>query len=262
MPINTQQNTLNIRTPEGISFSFVLASPIIRMLAWIIDLFILMALAQIIIIPIHFIGIISPDFAIALQIISFFILFLGYHIFLEWKWNGQTLGKRILRLRVADEAGNRLILSQIVMRNLFRTVDALPFTYIVGGIAALFSKKYQRLGDFAAGTVVIQQPRIIKPDLKEISNGKYNSFRKHASIEALLRSKITPREASLALAALLRRSNLETHAQLQLFQELANHFKTKIDFPPELLDELSDEQLIRNIIDSLYRKINPHSLTA
>ena len=80
--------------------------------------------------------VVSTDFANAVAIISYFAISVGYGIVTEWYWRGQTLGKRMLRLRVMDEQGLRLRFNQIVIRNLLRTVDMLPGLYFVGGVAA------------------------------------------------------------------------------------------------------------------------------
>ena len=80
--------------------------------------------------------------------------------FCEWRWRGQTIGKRLLRLRVVDAEGMRLQFNQIVTRNLLRFVDSLPAFYFVGGLACWLSPKCQRLGDIAANTIVIRNPRV------------------------------------------------------------------------------------------------------
>ena len=91
------------------------------------------------------------------------MLSIGYGMVTEWFWRGQTLGKRVLRLRVVDEAGLALRPSQIVVRNLLRAVDFLPVAYGFGLTAMLLDGRFRRLGDLAAGTMVIydapaQQP--------------------------------------------------------------------------------------------------------
>src|ERR1039458_4594295 len=93
----------------------------------------------------------SRDVAAAVTTVLYFVISVVYGILLEWRWRGQTIGKRILGLRVLDIHGMRLQLSQIVLRNLLRFVDMLPAFYLVGGIACLFSRNAQRLGDLAVG---------------------------------------------------------------------------------------------------------------
>ena len=244
---------LRIRTPEGIVFAHRLAGPMPRCFAWLIDSLVIVAVAQAVTTLISVLGWISPDFARALSIVAYFALSIGYYIALEWAWRGQTLGKRMLRLRVSDAEGLRLVLHQVVMRNLVRLLDQLPLFYAVGGTACLFSRHAQRLGDLAAGTVVVHVPKHTEPDLEQLLAGKFNSLRGHPHLEARLRQRVTPGEARLALQALTRRDELDPAARVELFGELAAHFKSLVGFPAEVVESMPDEQYVRNVVDILFR---------
>jgi hypothetical protein len=187
------------------------------------------------------------------MMISYFAISIGYGILLEWIWRGQTLGKRILRLRVMDAEGLRLQVNQIVMRNLLRFVDMLPAFYLVGGIAAFVNRRGQRLGDLAANTVVVRNPKLSEPDLEQLLAGKYNSLRDYPHLEARLRQRVSPAEAAIAMRALLRRDGLDPRARVELFSELAEHFRTLVNFPSEAIEGMPDEQYVRNVVDVLYR---------
>jgi len=189
----------------------------------------------------------------AIATVVYFIVSIGYGMAAEWYWRGQTVGKRLLRLRVMDAQGLRLQFSQIVIRNLLRFVDMLPAFYLVGGIACLVSRRAQRLGDLAANTIVVRNPRITKPDLDQLLAGKYNSLRDYPHLEARLRQRISPAEASIAMQALLRRDRLEPQARVELFEGIAAYFRSKVEFPPEATDGITDEQYVRNVLDVLYR---------
>jgi uncharacterized RDD family membrane protein YckC len=245
-------NILTIKTPEGIAFSLQLAGPITRFLAWLIDVFTISLVLSILQTFLAFIGFFSLDLAYAIMILTVFVVRFGYGIFFEWYWQGQTLGKKLLRLRVMDEHGLRLQFSQIVIRNLLRVVDILPFLYMAGGLVCLFSKRAQRLGDFAANTIVVWNPRILEPDLDQLFEGKFNSLQDYPHLAARLRQRVSPPEAQIALQALLRRDDLEPQARVELFQELAGYFKSIVQFPQEATEGLSDEQYIRNVVDGLY----------
>src|SRR5690606_32850219 len=93
-------NTLLIKTPEGIAFSMLLASPVTRFLAYAIDLACISAAMTLIGTALGFLKVISLDFARAVSILAFFVVQIGYGIGAEWLWRGQTVGKRLLRLRV------------------------------------------------------------------------------------------------------------------------------------------------------------------
>ncbi len=245
---------LKIKTPEGIEFSFRLAGPVTRFLAWIVDLACIAAGASLVGTVLGLANLVSLDLSRALVVLSYFVLSIGYGVATEWFWRGQTVGKRLLRLRVMDERGLRLQFSQIVIRNLLRFIDMLPAFYLVGGLACLFSKRSQRLGDFAANTIVVRNPKLAEPDLDQLALGKFNSLRNHPHLEARLRQLVSPDEARIVLQALIRRDDFDDAARVELFAELAAHFRSLVAFPPEAVEAISDEQYVRNVVDLLFRK--------
>src|SRR5678815_2307755 len=151
-------NALPIRTPEGIVFSQTLAGPVLRFFAWLIDGLCVMALMSFLTGLIRVFGLVSPGMVNAVLTIAFFVLNFGVSIFFEWAWRGQTIGKKLLGLRVVDAEGMRLQFDQVVTRNLIRLVDLLPLAYVVGGLSCWLSRKCQRLGDIAANTIVVRIP--------------------------------------------------------------------------------------------------------
>jgi uncharacterized RDD family membrane protein YckC len=245
-------NTLLIRTPEGITFSLLLAGPLTRFLAWIIDLACIAVAGGVMSKLLVVFHVMSPDLARAMNILGYFVISIGYSIVAEWYWRGQTLGKRLLRLRVMDEQGLHLQFSQIVIRNLLRLVDSLPLFYLVGGVACLVSRRAQRLGDFAANTIVIRTPKITQPNLVQLSSGKFNSLRNYPHLAARLRQHVSPHEAGVALQALLRRDELDPQARVELFREMATHFRSIVSFPQEATESIPDEQYVRNVVDVLF----------
>ncbi|MCP4625111.1 MAG: RDD family protein [bacterium] len=246
-------NTLTVRTPEGIEFSLLLAGPVTRFLAWSVDLLAILVISKLLNVILGLVGIISRDLAMAANIMGYFIVSIGYGIFLEWYWHGQTLGKRLMRLRVTDVYGLRLQFSQVVIRNLLRFVDSLPALYLVGGAACLINRRAQRLGDFAANTIVVWTPRVDEPNLDQLLEGKFNSFRNHPHLEARLRQHTSSAEAQVALQALVRRDEFEPRARVALFESIVSYFKNIVSFPPEATDGISDEQYVRNLVDALFR---------
>jgi uncharacterized RDD family membrane protein YckC len=244
---------LRVRTPEGVSFSFALASPVMRLAAWIIDKAAVITAWSAISACIALMGLASADTARGLMAVGFFVVSTGYGMALEWMWNGQTLGKRLLHLRVMDERGLPLRFSQVVVRNLLRAVDALPVAYLIGGLAALLSRRAQRLGDVAAATIVVHDAPVAGADLGGLVLAKYNSLRGQPHLAARLRANTSPALALAALQALLRREQLEPVARLALFGELAAHFRTlTAPRPPELDEGISDEQFVRNVVEVLF----------
>ena len=246
-------NTLLIQTPEGIVFSLLLAGPVTRFLAWSIDLVCISVASSLVGAVLGLLGLISVDFARAAMLLAWFIIQTGYGIVLEWFWRGQTMGKRLLRLRVMDAQGLQLQFSQIAIRNLLRFVDALPALYLVGGIVCLASRRAQRLGDLAANTIVVRNPKIREPDLDQLMAGKFNSLRDYPHLVARLHQRVSPTEARVALQALLRRDELDARARVDLFAEIAAHLRSLVEFPPEATEGITDEQHVRNVVDVLFR---------
>jgi uncharacterized RDD family membrane protein YckC len=244
---------LKIRTPEGIVFSQLLAGPATRFFAWFIDQLCIQVSMTIFGTVISLLGVISFEFAIAFYVIGWFVIGIGYGIFFEWSWRGQTIGKRLFRLRVVDVEGMRLQFNQIVVRNLLRFVDELPAFYFVGGLTCWLNSKCQRLGDLAANTIVIRSPRISEPDLDQLLAGKFNSLRQFPHLAARLRQNVSPAEADIALQALMRREEFDPVARVELFGDLSAHFRAKVEFPPEATDGVADEQYLRNVVDVIYR---------
>ena len=253
-------DTQIIRTPEGIVFAMLLAGPMSRFLAWLIDLAVIAVLSFVFLLICSalgmftlFAGRIGADLMFAFLLLGLFLINVGYAICLEWFWRGRTVGKLCLRLRVVDEHGLRLQFSQIVIRNLLRVVDALPALYLLGGLAMILSRRLQRLGDLAANTIVIRLPKQAEPNLSELLSKKYNSFRDYPHLAARLRRSVSPREAEIALQSLLRRDQLDPAARTELFRGFAGHFRGKLSFPEEACVGLSDEQYVRNVVDLIYR---------
>jgi len=245
-------NALRVRTPEGVSFVFQIASPVIRLAALVVDWGVVSAAWSVIAGFVQLLAPISEDFAGMVGIVGYFALSQGYRIAAEWKWRGQTIGKRLMRLRVVDEDGRRLTFPQVAMRNLLRFVDALPVAYMVGGVAATLSRRGQRLGDMAAGTLVIWEPLEALPDFESLRGEKYNSLRGQLPVVARLRQSVTPEVARVAWQALVRRGDLEAGARVQLFAELAGYFRAVTRVPAELSEGVSDEQFVRNVVDVLF----------
>jgi len=258
--VETRTNILTIRTPEGIAFSFSLAGPVTRFLARAIDFFIevlaILVIGYLISLLNLFpliLGMNLSDWAGALLALAYFVVPIVHSMIFEWFFRGQTLGKRVLRLRVVDADGLRLQFSQVVIRNLLRFVDSLAPFYVIGGIACLLSRRSQRLGDYVANTVVMRLPKIASPDLSHILSGKYNSLRDYPHLEARLRQRVSPEEARVALLAVLRRNTLEPQARVELFADIADHFRSLVTFPEEATLGVADEQYVRNVVDVLYQ---------
>ena len=157
---------LIIETPEQTSIEFPLAGIGSRFLAVLIDSLIQGAVAfalGLILVALGF-GFRSAGFGpspalgvwlVAILILVYFLLMYGYFMLFESIWNGQTPGKRLLGIRVVRDGGYPIDLGSSVLRNLVRVVEA-TFSYVPAAVSALISAQNKRLGDFAAGTIVVR----------------------------------------------------------------------------------------------------------
>jgi uncharacterized RDD family membrane protein YckC len=241
-----------IETAEGVRFTLPLAGPVSRFLAWLIDELVIVAACSGAAKGLGLISALNRDLTVGLTVLAYFVIWVGYGIALEWRWAGQTIGKRAVKLRVMDATGGRLLFSQIAVRNLLRFVDALPFLYFIGGLVMLLNRRYQRLGDLVANTIVLRQrstaaPDLVLPDASE----KYNSFLEIPHLAARLRQQTPPELALLVYDALLRRDELTPTARLELFAQLADKFKSLVRFPTEIAEPLTDERYVRNALGVL-----------
>jgi uncharacterized RDD family membrane protein YckC len=139
----------------------------------------------------------------------------GYFIFWEMTTGGRSPGKAAVKLRVVGDGGHPLRLGQSVARNLLRAVDILPGYYAVGLIAMIASDEGKRLGDLAAGTVVVRLDRPAPaPDVSSVPPTGAGTFRfSHAQVE-----RVGPDEQRLVRQTLRRLPDL-TPAQADVALE-------------------------------------------
>lgn len=105
---------------------------------------------------------------IAILLFLHFALWVCYFALFEAYWHGQTPGKRIMKLRVIKDSGRQITLFEAMARNLLRIIDYMPGLYLAGVITMICNKANKRLGDFAAGTIVVherrdEQPLLVQP---------------------------------------------------------------------------------------------------
>jgi len=226
----------------------------LRGIAFVLDFFCIMVLQKCFYIVIMLFYLLSEDMAYAVSVLSYFIISILYGIVLEFGWNGRTVGKRLLGLRVVDADGLKLRPSQIIIRNLLRVVDMLPGFYLAGGLASILSAHYQRLGDIAGRTLVVRERRAREVDLSMLQQDKYNSFRTCPYAAAKARAALPPEIADLLLKALLRRNSLKPECRTEIYSRIVQYLKGKVKFPQETTDGLSDERYLRNMVDILYKR--------
>jgi len=139
----------------GIGSRFI--ALLVDMLIWFAGFIVVLILLVIFLPGIKAFSEISEQWAVAIVILFVFLLFWGYFTLFEAFWNGRTPGKRVARIRVIQRSGRAISLFESMARNLVRYVDMQPFPMYAVGVIAIFStRQHQRLGDLAAGTLVVQ----------------------------------------------------------------------------------------------------------
>jgi uncharacterized RDD family membrane protein YckC len=162
-PDQLNPDELNIDTPELVDIQMPLAGIGSRFIALLVDSLIwfaglLVLVVLLILFPLNIAAFSekSAEWAVAIIIFIIFLLNWGYFTLFEAFWNGRTPGKRVARIRVIQRSGRSIGLIESMARNLVRYVDQFPFFYAVGVIAIFCTRQHQRLGDLAAGTLVVR----------------------------------------------------------------------------------------------------------
>jgi uncharacterized RDD family membrane protein YckC len=143
----------HVETPEGIDLQAQLAGPVARILAYAVDV----SIRSVVLTIASIFLALADNAGVGITLILAFLLEWLYPVFFEVLRNGQTPGKKYLGLTVVNDDLTAIGLGSSVLRNLLRFADFLPFGYITGLVSMTVTKKFQRLGDLAAGSIVIYQ---------------------------------------------------------------------------------------------------------
>lgn len=265
-----------IKTAENTVIEVELAGFATRILAFLIDLLMLMLLIVIIVVVLKLVSKLSPELAEtafnlfldrrlsgdAFKAVLFGALFgvstvaFMYHFFQEWLWNGKTVGKHLLKIRVVRNNGQAIGFWEAFGRNIMRFfMDVYPIG--LGIYPMMISSREKRFGDFLVGTLVISDQKIARPAL-EIPQ-ELSKQPEAPSDSALNASLIHPEEFELLRSYLSRRDRLDKTHRAALALELARHFQTRLYLSdeatadPKLLETLYQEyqqQLTGNVATS------------
>ncbi|HEV2706059.1 MAG TPA: RDD family protein [Pyrinomonadaceae bacterium] len=175
------EETLVIETPERVPLHFALASIGNRFLACAFDHALQLLAIILVVIALVWtsdkLGVWygkltdAPKWVVAVIILSVFIIWSSYFAVFEWAWNGQTPGKRWLKLRVIREDGRPVTFWEAAARNLVRILDMMPFPFYSIGLVCVFaSSRDQRVGDLVAGTVVVREREAQAPSFDQLFN--------------------------------------------------------------------------------------------
>jgi uncharacterized RDD family membrane protein YckC len=225
---------LTITTPEGVAVDLVLANVGSRFLAALLDVLIQAA-----------IGLVGTLIAVALLdggplslVLSLgaFVLIFGYDVAFEVRNHGRTPGKRAAGLRVVRDTGAPVTFLTSAIRNVLRLIDILPMFYGVAMISIFFSRRHQRIGDIAAGTLVVrdERPVDVVSALPAVSDRVYGWDT----------SQVTADDMAVVRQFLERRPSLTPGARAQLASDLAARLRPKVAGAPAQRDEAFLEALV------------------
>ncbi len=239
---------LQVSTPENVDFHFPVAGIGSRFIAALVDTTIIAGLQGLVlilggIVAGYFVNFSdnSPSFETlsawvigVFGLVSFIFLW-GYYIFFELVWNGQTPGKRLAKLRVIRGDGGPIGLTESVIRNLIRLVDFLPVIYGLGVVVMFVDRKARRLGDLAAGTLVVhEQDSALQPALRRPpAEAGLEATPYVVGLGILPVERLSAEDVLLIESFLNRRREISGNGQLRA--QILAHIFTRFELPrPEL----------------------------
>jgi len=246
------ERDLDVRTAEAVAVRFELAGLGSRFLALAADLALqLLVVLAVVIVLLLFAAIFGNhgNFAvptgtggkfgnalfIGLVAIASFVLFFGYFIVFELAWNGQSPGKRLLGLRVIRDGGFPVDAGASVIRNLVRVVEVSLGFYVVSAIVTLLSPENKRLGDFAAGTIVVRDNAAAIPTLAALAlDADEDDVAAAITGDGLERADRVLIEQYLA-----RRASLDGNAAQAIATAIAARIRPKLRASFHYLDDVS-----------------------
>jgi uncharacterized RDD family membrane protein YckC len=230
-----------ITTPELVTFHHRPAELPSRARAWLIDQLLVIVLRIAVGIPLSMLG----QVGVAVWLSAMLLIDFGYFTLFELYRRGQTPGKRVVGIRVASTSGARLQPGDLLLRNLLRPVDSLPFTMTLGGAVAWLDPYRRRLGDLVAGTMVIRDRQPPPPRAVFDTGGRVNAFQEDPAVRSRILARVSREERDLLMDLAQRRDQLDDLPRRALFAEAAEHFRRRLDLPET--DHLTDEQAVLNV---------------
>ena len=226
------EDRIRIATPEGVDLELTLAGVGSRFTAALVDFLIqvalLVALALLFLRGFDSAG--GGGLGAALFVILSFLLFAGYDILFEVYGSGRTPGKRLNGLRVVREDASPVTFVPSAVRNVMRLIDFLPSFYLVGIVSILATRMNQRLGDLAAGTLVVRERHAAGARAPRLDA---SAARAALGWEAWDVSGVTREEALAVRRFLDRRHELTREARSRLAQELSSALRPRVPGVPE-----------------------------
>lgn len=247
-----QLDRIIIETPEHIQISYDVAGLGSRFVAVLLDGLLQTAAITLIVVLILRLKEFLPETKVdvtAVVIISFSTLIsLGYFIVLELAWKGQSVGKRLMGLRVIRTNGTPVGFSESAVRNILRLIDLLPFFYGVGALSIFFSQYCQRVGDLAAGTLVVRERFIPPPAQRPF--GAESLAAPQRAVETLV-ARLSGEELALMERFMERRHELAPEVRYRLAEQVAAPLRARAG---PAVAHLGPEQFLELIYQATLRR--------
>ncbi|MCP4193383.1 MAG: RDD family protein [Planctomycetaceae bacterium] len=267
-------SAIDVVTPENISFQYQVAGPFRRFPAFLIDLAVRISIwlscALLFSLTGLFAGIGGGEFGIAIWLVLWFVMEWFYGGLLETFWNGQTVGKRLLGIRVLRVDGQPINGLQAVMRNILRLVDMMPVipmgawvgieggialpTCLIGLLTPVFNPRFQRMGDLVCGTMVVVEERVWL-----MVNGKVDDPRIIRLAADLPSSFQVTRKLGTALASYVDRRRFLTPVRRQeIAAHLGGMLVSKLNLPATTSYDLLLCSLYRRTFEEQESEVDSH----
>jgi uncharacterized RDD family membrane protein YckC len=227
------EDRVSIATPEGVDVSLTLAGAASRFVSALVDL----AIQTVILVAVALVlgiiggaGLGGGGVAVALWFVISLLVVSGYDVLFEVLNGGRTPGKRMNGLRVVRVEGHPVGFLTSAIRNLLRPIDFLPSAYLLGAVLILATRKNQRIGDVAAGTLVVRERVGHVPELPRATPTLApDEERPYASWDT---SGISSEELAAVRQFLARRESIDWDARTRLAQTLADRLRPKVAGAP------------------------------
>jgi uncharacterized RDD family membrane protein YckC len=260
--VNRNFRTVTIETPEHFELQFQLAGIGVRFLAFLVDRLIqagaILGLLFVVTLFLSMSGVIAEvtDFfvaagkyigqwVIAFAIVLYGVISIGYFILFEYLWSGATPGKRFQEIRVIRKDGRPLTFLDAAIRNILRFVDLLGDVYPLGLLVMFLDSKSRRLGDMAAGTLVVMETTVREPFVPR-------KPKRVTEADPQLRdvvSCMTPEDYRLIAKFLARRNELDSEYRSKLVREILDSI---LDKAPHSITTTSEPERLMEKLQALY----------
>lgn len=255
---------VRIETPEQIDVALELAGLGSRFLAQVLDwclkwgLVAVMGLLTFIVIGLLGVAQLGQSLQYllgALAVVIGYAFFLGFDVFFEVRGNGQTPGKRVAEIRVLREGGAPLDFRTACIRNLLGLADFMPFLYLLGAFMILVTARGQRLGDLAAGTIVIRERKLGEP--RNVDQLIESLCAPELAFTPTHLAACSPTDRQVLRSFFQRYQRMDTRPRIDLARRLCEVFLKKTGFqPPQPLRTPTEMDVF---LASLYRDLQQWS---